>query len=172
MAFPLLLIAFCSTCATYVVKKVHDIFHKKEKNKKKKLELKGKTIDQAREDNKVAQKEEKKSQQELEELDKKIKELENELEQTRNKINDPNLTDEERSKAFSLIWGQVMNDKGEKGTATIRCNDGYTLTVQASLLISQKILQGIFKAGYQTPASAYGEDLVLEIPGVERKITP
>jgi short subunit dehydrogenase-like uncharacterized protein len=40
----------------------------------------------------------------------------------------------------------------------------------SSLLISQKILNGNFKAGYQTPASAYGEDLVLEIPGVERKI--
>ena len=77
-------------------------------------------------------------------------------------------TDEERSKASSLIWGQVTNNKGEKVTARMSGPDGYTLTVHASLLICQKILEGNFKAGYQTPASAYGEDLVLEIPGVKR----
>jgi short subunit dehydrogenase-like uncharacterized protein len=77
-------------------------------------------------------------------------------------------TDEERSKASSLIWGQVANNKGEKVTARISGPDGYTLTMHASLLICQKILGGNFKAGYQTPASAYSEDLILEIPGVKR----
>ncbi|HEX6181814.1 MAG TPA: saccharopine dehydrogenase NADP-binding domain-containing protein [Chitinophagaceae bacterium] len=77
-------------------------------------------------------------------------------------------TDEERSKASSLLWGQVTNNKGEKVTARMSGPDGYTLTVHASLLICQKILEGNFKTGYQTPASAYGEDLVLEIPGVKR----
>jgi len=52
-----LLVAFCFFCGTYVCKKVHDVFVKKEKNKKRKLEIKSKAIDQAREDNKLAQKE-------------------------------------------------------------------------------------------------------------------
>ena len=77
-------------------------------------------------------------------------------------------TDEERSKASSLIWGQVTNNKGEKVIARLSGPDGYTLTMYASLLICQKILEGNLKVGYQTPASAYGEDLVLEIPGVTR----
>ncbi|HUM48027.1 MAG TPA: saccharopine dehydrogenase NADP-binding domain-containing protein [Chitinophagales bacterium] len=79
-------------------------------------------------------------------------------------------TDEMRSKAISLVWGQATDQKGNKATARLRGPDGYTLTMLATLLITQKILQGNFKAGYQTPASAYGEELVLEIPGVSREI--
>ena len=75
--------------------------------------------------------------------------------------------DEQRSKAMSLVWGQVRNAEGK--TATIRLNgpDGYTLTAHSSLIIVKKILNGHFSPGYQTPASAYGENLVMEIPGVE-----
>ncbi|CAG8800838.1 23627_t:CDS:2 [Gigaspora margarita] len=39
-----LLIGFCFLCGTYCVKKVHDVFAKKEKNKKRKLELKDEEI--------------------------------------------------------------------------------------------------------------------------------
>lgn len=77
-------------------------------------------------------------------------------------------TDEQRSKAKSLIWGQVTNANDEKVAARMSCPDGYTLTVHASLLIAKKILEGNFKVGYQTPASAYGEDLIFEIEGVSR----
>ncbi|HYE56469.1 MAG TPA: saccharopine dehydrogenase NADP-binding domain-containing protein [Chitinophagaceae bacterium] len=73
--------------------------------------------------------------------------------------------DEARSKAKSLIWGQVTNDRGEKVVERLSCADGYTLTMHASLLISRKILQGNYKSGYQTPAAAYGEGLVFEVPG-------
>jgi short subunit dehydrogenase-like uncharacterized protein len=40
----------------------------------------------------------------------------------------------------------------------------------STLLITQKVLEGNLKPGYQTPASAYGEDLVLELPNVKREI--
>jgi predicted Holliday junction resolvase-like endonuclease len=92
-----LLIAFCAICGTYAVKKVHDVFHAKEKNKKRKLELKGKTIDQAREDNRLVREEEKKAREALEEQERKNKELEKELENARNKANDPSLSEEERA---------------------------------------------------------------------------
>jgi short subunit dehydrogenase-like uncharacterized protein len=78
----------------------------------------------------------------------------------------PGPTDEQRSKAASLIWGQATNASGKEVTARLRCPDGYTLTMHASLLIAKKILEGNFKPGYQTPGSAYGEGLVLEIPRV------
>ena len=48
--------------------------------------------------------------------------------------------------------------------------EGYTLTTLATLIIVQKVLSGSLSVGYQTPASAYGENLVMEIPGVKREI--
>jgi short subunit dehydrogenase-like uncharacterized protein len=82
----------------------------------------------------------------------------------------PGPTDEMRSKAKSLVWGQVCNTAGKKAIVRLSGPEGYTLTAHSTLLITQKVLQGNFKPGYQTPAMVYGEDLVLEIPGVEREI--
>ena len=82
----------------------------------------------------------------------------------------PGPTDEQRSKAAILIWGQAIN--AAKKTTTVRLSgpDGYTLTAHSTLIIVQKVLNGNFIAGYQTPASAYSENLVLEIPGVHSEI--
>lgn len=82
----------------------------------------------------------------------------------------PGPTDEMRSQGSSLVWGQAANATGKTATARLNGPDGYTLTAHSALLITQKILLGNFKPGYQSPASAYGEDLVLEIPGVFREI--
>ncbi len=73
-------------------------------------------------------------------------------------------SDEQRMKSSSMVWGEVSNDTGDKLTAAISCYDGYTLTAHSSLLITQKILNGDLKPGYQTPAGCYGENLVMEIP--------
>lgn len=78
-------------------------------------------------------------------------------------------SDELRSKSKSLIWGEVQNAKGEKASARMITPDGYTLTAHSSLIITRKILSGIFSPGYQTPASVYGADLVLEVPGTTRE---
>lgn len=79
-------------------------------------------------------------------------------------------SDEMRSKAYSLVWGQVTNAAGKKATVRLRSADGYTLTMQSCLLIAQKIGNGQWKTGYQTPGTAYGAELIMEIPGVEREI--
>lgn len=73
-----------------------------------------------------------------------------------------------RAKAQSLVWGKVANAAGETKTATLRTAEGYTLTAASSIHICKKVLEGNWKPGYQTPAMAYGADLVLEIPGSER----
>lgn len=78
--------------------------------------------------------------------------------------------DEARVKAKALVWGEVTDNTGASAIARLSGPDGYTLTVHASLIIVQKILAGNFTTGYQTPAAAYGEDLVLEIPGVQREV--
>lgn len=78
-------------------------------------------------------------------------------------------SDSQREKAISLVWGQVKNNKGELATARMSGPEGYTLTMHSTLIISKRILSGDFKVGYQTPGSAYGEDLILAIPGVIRE---
>ncbi|MCW3092741.1 MAG: Saccharopine dehydrogenase [Ferruginibacter sp.] len=83
----------------------------------------------------------------------------------------PGPADEARAKSSSLVWGRVQNSQGKTATAYLQVKDGYTLTAHSSLLIAGKILAGNFKPGYQTPAAAYGEDLVLEIPDTKRTQT-
>jgi short subunit dehydrogenase-like uncharacterized protein len=77
-------------------------------------------------------------------------------------------SDEQRNKAISLVWGKAMNSTGKTSIARLCGPEGYTLTMYSCLIITQKIVNGNFSAGYQTPASAYGENLVMEVPGVQR----
>lgn len=79
-------------------------------------------------------------------------------------------SDDMRTKAKSLVWGQVESANGQLITAIQEGPEGYTLTAISSLLIARKILSGNFKPGYQTPAACFGEDLVMEIPGVKRRL--
>jgi short subunit dehydrogenase-like uncharacterized protein len=76
---------------------------------------------------------------------------------------------QQRLNSKSLVWGEVENNAGKKIISRMVCPDGYTFTAYSSLIIAEKIINGNFVIGYQTPASAYGEDLVLEIPGVKRE---
>jgi len=78
--------------------------------------------------------------------------------------------DDQRNKATSLVWGQARNAEGKTATVRLSGPEGYTLTTHSALIIVKKILQGEFTPGYQTPATAYGENLVMEIPGVKRGI--
>lgn len=77
-------------------------------------------------------------------------------------------TDEQRANASTTIWGKVWNAKGEEKISVLQCADGYSVTAWGCLLITQKIMKGEFKIGYQTPASYYGKDLILEIPKSKR----
>lgn len=84
------------------------------------------------------------------------------------KVTGPNQT--EREKGKSHIWGEVTNKNGDTITARQITPEGYRLTAISALHIAQKVSDENFKPGYQTPASAYGEDLILEIEGTERKV--
>lgn len=76
--------------------------------------------------------------------------------------------DERRSKAKALIWGTAATANGRSATLLLETPDGYTLTAHSCLIVTKKILEEKFSAGYQTPASAYGSSLVFEIPGVKK----
>lgn len=75
-----------------------------------------------------------------------------------------------RDEGKSYIWGEASNSKCQTATARLTTPEGYRLTALTSLLIAKKVDSGDFKPGYQTPASAYGEDLILEIEGTERTL--
>ncbi len=78
-------------------------------------------------------------------------------------------SDEERAKGRTLMWGEAIDLNGNRVEARQQGPEGYTLTAVAALNIAERILGGDLTPGYQTPAKAYGADLVLEIEGVTRQ---
>ena len=66
------------------------------------------------------------------------------------------------------MWGEASDLNGNRVESRLQGPEGYTLTAIAALNIAEKILAGNFSPGHQTPAKAYGADLVLEIEGVTR----
>jgi short subunit dehydrogenase-like uncharacterized protein len=78
-------------------------------------------------------------------------------------------SDEQRAKGKALLWAEARTDDGTTVSARQRTPEGYTTTALAALLIVRKVLEGNFHLGYQTPATAYGADLILEVPGVTRE---
>lgn len=79
------------------------------------------------------------------------------------KITGPTVS--QSQKGQSLIWGKVTNAAGKTVEARLVTPEGYTLTAEASLLITQKILALKDVAGYQTPAGLFGYKLITEIQG-------
>lgn len=68
----------------------------------------------------------------------------------------------------SYLWGRVQNPKGKVVEARLETLNGYLLTAKTSVLIATKILNQNFKPGFQTPATAYGADLIMEVKGTTR----
>ena len=75
----------------------------------------------------------------------------------------------ERSRSSCTLWGAAEDDDGRRVEARVHTPDGYTLTAQAALHLAAKVQRGEAPVGYQTPASAFGPDLVLELDGVSRE---
>ncbi len=76
--------------------------------------------------------------------------------------------DEAREKAVNELWGEVRTADGRTAVSRLRTPEGYTLTARMSLAIAQKICDGEHEPGFQTPSTAYGKDLILELPGTAR----
>lgn len=78
-------------------------------------------------------------------------------------------SDEEREKGKTFLWGEAGDDAGNKVESRQFGMEGYTMTALTALKIAEKILDGNFCTGFQTPAKCYGADLILEIEGVRRE---
>jgi short subunit dehydrogenase-like uncharacterized protein len=80
-------------------------------------------------------------------------------------------TDEQRAKGKMYLWGEASDRNGNRVESRMKTPEGYDVTARAALNIAKKILDGNIKPGYQTPAQAYGPDLILELEGVSREDT-
>jgi len=74
----------------------------------------------------------------------------------------------ERAKGKTYLWGEATDNAGDKVESRLECPEGYTTTALTALKIAEKILAGNVQVGFQTPAKAYGADLILEIEGATR----
>ena len=80
-------------------------------------------------------------------------------------------TAEDCKKTVTHVYGEVEDDNGRKAAARLHGPEaGVVWTAATALAIARKVLEdGRSPAGFQTPAMAYGADLVLEIEGVVRE---
>ncbi len=81
------------------------------------------------------------------------------------RIQGPNETVRGESKSYLI--GKAWNNSKSVETR-LETPNGYTLTAVASTTIAERILNGDFKVGFQTPSSAYGADFILSFDGVKR----
>jgi short subunit dehydrogenase-like uncharacterized protein len=69
---------------------------------------------------------------------------------------------------FSLLIAEVTDGK-QIVRAKMRTPEAYYLTSLTALEIMKCILDGNYKAGFQTPSKAYGADFILQFTGVTRE---
>ncbi|ELY90460.1 saccharopine dehydrogenase family protein [Natrinema altunense] len=71
----------------------------------------------------------------------------------------------------AVVWGEVVDEAtGRRACARLRTPDPYALTAEAAVSAAQRVLEGgQVPAGFQTPASAFGSEFVLELSGTERE---
>jgi len=78
----------------------------------------------------------------------------------------------EREKGRSIFVVEVENAAGQRAVSRLETGNGYSLTALTALDIARRVLAGQAPVGFQTPATAYGPDLILEIPGTRREDIP
>ncbi|MFM8911713.1 MAG: saccharopine dehydrogenase family protein [Flammeovirgaceae bacterium] len=76
-------------------------------------------------------------------------------------------SEEKRESGRSFLWGKVTDASGKSCESRLQTLSGYKLTAETAVLIAKKILEGDYKVGYQTPAMAYSEKLILEVASTE-----
>ena len=68
------------------------------------------------------------------------------------------------------LWGRVTDADGNRVEGTTELHDGYDLTMYAAVASVKRMITSPPPAGYQTPASAFGERFVCDLPHVDMQI--
>ena len=75
----------------------------------------------------------------------------------------------ERESGKTYLWGMASDPEGNTVESRMQGPEGYKFTMLTALQIAERVIAGDLKPGFQTPAKAYGADLVMEIEGVTRQ---
>jgi short subunit dehydrogenase-like uncharacterized protein len=68
-----------------------------------------------------------------------------------------------------VIVAEAEDSWRQRRCVRLTTADGYSFTAEAAAAIAERILSGDFACGFQTPASVYGADFVLELEGTHRE---
>jgi short subunit dehydrogenase-like uncharacterized protein len=82
---------------------------------------------------------------------------------------EPGPSDAARATGRSIVYGEATDAGGQRVVAIQRHPEPYGLTADAAVEIAARALRGEAPPGWQTPATAYGPDLVLSLPGASRE---
>jgi short subunit dehydrogenase-like uncharacterized protein len=77
-----------------------------------------------------------------------------------------------RETGASYVWGEVVGEDGTRAVSRLRGPETYRLTKLAAVEIAERVVGGQAPTGFQTPAGAFGPDLVLAVDDVERADEP
>jgi len=80
----------------------------------------------------------------------------------------PGPSEERRLGGRCRILGEAWNAAGARVASLMETPDPYALTMQSALDLGQRVATGEVSAGYHTPSTAFGPDLVLAFDGVRR----
>jgi short subunit dehydrogenase-like uncharacterized protein len=80
----------------------------------------------------------------------------------------PGPSAERNQTGLALFIGEVT-DGVHTRRAKLRTPEAYYLTALTSIEIMKRILSSHYEPGFQTPGKMYGEDFILQFPGVERE---
>lgn len=86
----------------------------------------------------------------------------------RKKITGP--SKDKRENLSSYLWGRVYDSNGNEVHAQMETPESYKLTAITAMLCAEKILAGKAKPGFNTPAGAFGSELIMEVVGVKRQL--
>ena len=82
----------------------------------------------------------------------------------------PGATAAERARTTTAVWGEVTDDSGGRAAALLTGPEaGVEWTIDATLLCVRRMLDGDVQPGFQTPAKAFGSELVMACAGVTRR---
>jgi short subunit dehydrogenase-like uncharacterized protein len=78
-------------------------------------------------------------------------------------------SEEQRAAAPRVIVAEAEDLYRRRVGARLYTPDGYDFTALSAMAIARRVMDGEFRAGFQTPGGLYGADLVLRLQGVWRE---
>jgi short subunit dehydrogenase-like uncharacterized protein len=76
----------------------------------------------------------------------------------RSKVTGPSI--ENRKTKLTYLWGEISNPAGQSVTLEMQTMESYQLTALTALKAAEVVLDGAVKAGFRTPAGAFGSDFI------------